>query len=189
MLAFSVNKYACVDIPDMFRAVLEKNRCNTSDISPDVCQELGDLYLRVAGSHKKRVTEDVNPYAYISKAQQNNDIREVHRTVPIISDSEQEDESNGVQGISEAVLGQVDTALEDVEERAEFFYALSELLSMVEVIELEDDINLLIAMRRALTGDQRAIAHIKYVKDNYTGMDKILYTVMSGHWTKYIGVA
>lgn len=189
MIAFSINQYCAMDLTDEMKEILECNFRNTSDVSSTVCEELGDLYLRMTDIHvKKRVSGDVAAKAYILKAKQNNEIKYKERYTPIIMESELEEETYNGYGVSENLLGQADTKLNEIEESSEFKSCLIALMNKAKYIELTDDIDLFLTMHAALRGDPTALNCIIMLKDKYKdeGFDKVLKTVLSGDWTKYI---
>lgn len=188
MLAFSVNHYCTMDITDEMKELLEQNQRNISDRSSVYCEELGDLYLRMADPHtRKTVSGDVAAKAYILKAKQNNEIKYKERYVPIISQSEADDEKFNGYGISENVLSKVDSDIERIEGSSEFKACLMSLMQRAKDIELTDDIDLFLTMYAALRGDITAVNCIKFLKDKYTdGFADELKVVLSGDWTSYI---
>ena len=191
MLAFSLNTEFMPDVTEEMRELMQKNFSNYKERSSDVCEELGDLYLRMADKHaRKRVPSDVAAKAYILKAKQNNEIKYMGRYVPIISDSEMEEENYSGYGVSENVLGKVDSDLERIEDSSEFKACLISLMQKAKEIELVDDVDLFLTMHAALRGDSTAINCLKFLKDKYSdGFADDLKVVLSGDWTKYIEVA
>lgn len=188
MVAFSVNRFCVLDITDEMRELIEQNQRNISERSSEYCEELGDVYLRMADAHaRKKVSGDVAAKAYILKSKQNNDIKYKERYVPIISETEAEDEKFSGYGVSENVLGKVDSGLERIEESSEFKACLIALVQRAKEIELTDDIDLFLTMHAALRGDITAINCLKFLKDKYSdGFADELKVVLSGDWTSYI---
>ena len=196
MIAFSINQYITMDITEEMRDIIEQNCRNTNDTSSLFAQEVGDVYLRMVDKHaRKKVSKDVAARAYILKAKQNNDIKYAQRYVPIISDSEAEDEEYRGPGVSENVLGKVDTDIDSIADSDEFKNALKKIIKFASKIEIEDDIDLFLTMYSAYKRNAAAVdclkgLTVKYADDKELGnFGDVLYTVLSGEWTKYINVA
>lgn len=192
MIAFSVNQYLTMDVTEEMKDILEQNFRNSTETSSLYAQEVGDLYLRMADKHtRKKVPNDVAARAYILKAKQNNDIKYAQRYIPIISDSEVEDEEYRGPGVSENILGKVSTEIDDIADSDEFKSALKQIFVFAKDIEVDEDIDLFLMMYSALRKDATAInclreLTVKYAEKDFGG---VLYTVLSGDWTKYIKVA
>lgn len=189
MLAFSLNHYCTLDVTDEMRELIEQNQRNISERSSEYCEELGDVYLRMADAHtRKKVSGDVAAKAYILKAKQNNDIKYKEKYVPILSETESDEEKCTGYGVSENILGKVDSDLERIEDSSEFKACLKALVQRAKEIELTDDIDLFLTMHAALRGDSTAISCLKFLKDKYSsdGFSDELKVVLSGDWTSYI---
>ena len=192
MIAFSVNQYLTMDVTEEMKDILEQNFRNSTESVSLYSQDVEDLYLRMADKHtRKKVPNDVAARAYILKAKQNNDIKYAQRYIPIISDSEVEDEEYRGPGVSENILGKVSAEIDDIADSDEFKSALKQIFVFAKDIEVDEDIDLFLMMYSALRKDATAInclreLTVKYAEKDFGG---VLYTVLSGDWTKYIKVA
>lgn len=196
MIAFSINQYIEMDVTEEMRDIIEQNCRNTSDTSSLFAQEVGDVYMRMVDKHaRKKVSKDVAARAYILKSKQNNDVKYAQRYVPIISDNEMEEENFRGPGVSENVLGKVDSDIDSIMDSDEFKDALKRIIKFASKIELADDIDLFLTMYSAYKRNVAAVEclkglTVKYAEDEELGnFGEVLYTVLSGDWTKYIKVA